>query len=167
MVCWRRRLEWQQLEVVQGTRKSVSVRDVTTEARDKLEFPERVIQLALGYRHLVVVTATQCYIYTAANFNTPIIIELREGSVTLVLLADRYWFHLLIVGNTHFDVSYHSQMKLPSIYLPTVSSSDLRVKHEDITLSQKLNSPVNPTWRNVFLFAKRHRVEFRLAPSSL
>lgn len=78
------------MEVVQATRKSVSVRDVTTEARDKLDFPERVIQLALGYRHLVVVTATQCYIYTAANFNTPLILELREGSVTMVLLADRY-----------------------------------------------------------------------------
>lgn len=77
------------MEVVQSTRKSVTVKDVMTEARDKLEFPERVIQLALGYRHLIVVTATQCYIYSAANFNTPIITELREGSVTLVLLADR------------------------------------------------------------------------------
>lgn len=75
--------------MVQSTRKTINVRDVTTEARERLEFPERVIQLALGYRHLVVVTATQCYIYKATNFNTPIIIELREGSVTMVLLADR------------------------------------------------------------------------------
>lgn len=67
----------------------MTVRDVNSDALDKLDFPERVIQLALGYRHLVIVTAAQCYVYSTSNFNTPMIFELREGSVTMILLAEK------------------------------------------------------------------------------
>ncbi|KAG8294840.1 Intraflagellar transport protein 80 [Homalodisca vitripennis] len=131
-----RRLEWQQLEVVQGTRKSVTVRDVTTEARDKLEFPERVIQLAVGHRHLVVVTATQCYVYTAANLNTPLITELREGSVTMVLLADR---HFLLVEKTSMSLySYEGRLlaspRWPNLHTSTLNRAQVSLSPDTIIL---------------------------------
>nr|CAD7451808.1 unnamed protein product [Timema tahoe] len=84
-----RRLEWKNYEASMTSRKSISVRDVSNEAREQLEFPDRVIKLALGYNHLVVVTPSQCHVYSTRNWNTPGIFNLREGSVSMVLLAER------------------------------------------------------------------------------
>ncbi|XP_054283963.1 intraflagellar transport protein 80 homolog isoform X2 [Macrosteles quadrilineatus] len=125
-----RRLEWQHLEAVQGSRKSVTVRDVSTEAKDKLEFPERVIQLSLGYRHLVVVTSTQCYIYKVTNFNTPIIIDLREGAVTMVLLADR---HFLLVEKTSMSLYSYEGRLLASPKWPGLQTSNLNRCHVSLS----------------------------------
>lgn len=70
-------------------RKSISIRNVSNDAWEKLEFPDRVIKVSLGYSHLVAVTSSQCHIYTTKNWNTPVIFDLREGSVCMVLLAER------------------------------------------------------------------------------
>jgi len=37
----------------------------------------------------VAVTSSQCHIYTTKNWNTPVVFDLREGSVCMVLLAER------------------------------------------------------------------------------
>lgn len=71
-------------------RKSISIRNVSNDAWEKLEFPDRVIKVSLGYSHLVVVTSSQCQIYTTKNWNTPVIFDLREGSVCMLLLAERF-----------------------------------------------------------------------------
>lgn len=84
-----RKVEWGQFEGLTTGRKTVVVHDVLSDGSDALEFSERVIHLALAYKHLVVVTTTQAYIYSTSNFNTPIIIDLREGSVSHVLLSDK------------------------------------------------------------------------------
>ena len=70
-------------------RKSISIRNVSNDAWEKLEFPDRVIKVSLGYSHLVAVTSSQCHIFTTKNWNTPVIFDLREGSVCMVLLAER------------------------------------------------------------------------------
>jgi hypothetical protein len=70
-------------------RKSISIRNVSNDAWEKLEFPDRVIKVSLGYSHLVAVTSSQCHIYTTKNWNTPVIFDLREGSVCMILLAER------------------------------------------------------------------------------
>ena len=48
---------------------------------------DRIIQVSLGYGFLVVVTTSQCYIYTTKNWNTPTIFDLKDGSVSLILQA--------------------------------------------------------------------------------
>jgi len=75
-------------------RKSISIRNVSNDSWEKLEFPDRVIKVALGYSHLVVVTPSQCHIYTTKNWNTPVIFDLREGSVCMLLLAERLVYFL-------------------------------------------------------------------------
>ncbi|KAJ4443900.1 hypothetical protein ANN_05687 [Periplaneta americana] len=84
-----RRLEWRNYEVTMTGRKNISVRNVSEDAWEKLEFPDRVIKVALGYGRLVVVTPSQCHIYSTKNWNTPVIFDLREGSVCMLLLAER------------------------------------------------------------------------------
>ncbi|KAJ8926753.1 hypothetical protein NQ314_020870 [Rhamnusium bicolor] len=70
-------------------RKIVTVKNVVDEATEYLELPERVIQLAMRYSHLVVTTPTQCYIYNTSNWNTPAIFDLKDGSVILLLLCEK------------------------------------------------------------------------------
>ena len=43
--------------------KTVAVRNVTNDSKEKLEFRDRVIKASLGYKHLVVTTPSQCYVY--------------------------------------------------------------------------------------------------------
>lgn len=70
-------------------RKGVTVHDISNETNEYLELPERVIQMAMRYNHLVVTTPTQCYIYNTSNWNTPIIFDLKEGSLNLLMLCER------------------------------------------------------------------------------
>lgn len=71
-------------------RKTITVRDSINDALEILELPERVIQLALRYSHIVLTTPSQCYIYSASNWNTPTIFDLKDGSVILLLLCERF-----------------------------------------------------------------------------
>lgn len=58
-----RRLEWKNFEVVMTGRKTIEVRNVQNEAREKLDFRDRIIKMALAFKHLVVATSSQCYVY--------------------------------------------------------------------------------------------------------
>lgn len=84
-----RKVDWGPLEATTTRRKTVVMSNAIHSGIDTLEFPERVIHLALAYKHLVVVTTTQCYVHNINNINTPVIIDLREGSVSMVLLAEK------------------------------------------------------------------------------
>ena len=71
-------------EVSPSGRKSISLRNVTNDAWEKLEFRDRIIQASLGHGYLVVATTSQCYVYTTKNWNTPTIFDLKDGSVSLI-----------------------------------------------------------------------------------
>ena len=58
-----RRVEWKNLEVVVAEDRLIKVRDVLTEAKENLEFRDRVVKFALSFDHLVVTTSSQCYFY--------------------------------------------------------------------------------------------------------
>ena len=65
---------------------SLSVTNVLDETQEELQFKDRVTEMALSEHHLVVVTATQCVIFSTTNWSTPHILELR-GTVSLILQA--------------------------------------------------------------------------------
>ena len=54
-------------EVVLTTRKHITVRNVTNDATDQLEFRDRVVKMSLGFGHLVVSTVSQCYVYRCVS----------------------------------------------------------------------------------------------------
>jgi intraflagellar transport protein 80 len=67
------------------------VQDVGSDTKEVLDFArDRVVEMALGHGHLVVATATQCFIYAVTNWNTPHIFDLR-GAVSLIALAPRHF----------------------------------------------------------------------------
>lgn len=71
-------------------KKLVTVRNILDETTEHLEVPERIIQIAMRYNHLVLTTPSQCYIYNITNWNTPAIFDLKDGSVILLILCEKY-----------------------------------------------------------------------------
>lgn len=73
-----RRFEWKNTEVTLLESRKIRVQDVATETMEDLEFSrDRVVELGLGFEHLVVSSTTQCFIYSLQNLNTPIIFDVR------------------------------------------------------------------------------------------
>ena len=58
-----RRLEWKNFEVVVVSKKTIHVRNVTNDAKEKLEFRDRIIKTSVGFDYVVVATSSQCYVY--------------------------------------------------------------------------------------------------------
>jgi intraflagellar transport protein 80 len=78
------------LEVRQEEAHSLTVVNVTDDAREDLQFKDRVTEMSLSASHLLVITATQACIYSTNNWNTPHIVELR-GTVSLILQTSRHF----------------------------------------------------------------------------
>lgn len=60
-----------------------------TDQNDQFDYPDRVIQMALGYNHLVVVTVKQCFIHKLSSWNTPVTFDLKDGTISMLLLTER------------------------------------------------------------------------------
>ncbi|GIX75577.1 intraflagellar transport protein 80 homolog [Caerostris extrusa] len=80
-----RRLEWKHFEATVRGRKTITVQNVCTDLMENLDFRDNIIKVSFEYNHLIVVTSTQCYIYSTKNWNTPLIFDLKEGNVSLVV----------------------------------------------------------------------------------
>nr|CAD7440487.1 unnamed protein product [Timema bartmani] len=137
-----RRLEWKNYEASMTSRKSISVRDVSNEAREQLEFPDRVIKLALGYNHLVVVTPSQCHVYSTRNWNTPGIFNLREGSVSMVLLAER---HFLLAEKAsvylyNYDCKLICSPRWAGMQPETLNLASISISNDTIAVRDQLDS---------------------------
>ena len=111
-----RRLWWHNLEILQSSRNAIEVRDVLSEvAKERLETRDRITKLQLGYGQLIVATTRQCYVYSSKNWNTPINFDLKESSVTLLILCEKYF--LMIDGGSilifNYDGRSQTTIKLP------------------------------------------------------
>lgn len=73
--------------------RRVVVHDILGEVHEELEFRDRVVNMALGYGHLIVATSTQCHIYRTSNWNTPHIFDLKD-TVTLIIPCERCFMML-------------------------------------------------------------------------
>lgn len=59
---------------------------------ENLEFRDRVIKVCMGFNYLVITTSFQCYIYSEKNWNTPIIVDLKNnGRVTCIQQCVEYF----------------------------------------------------------------------------
>ncbi|KAK8779293.1 hypothetical protein V5799_019367 [Amblyomma americanum] len=86
-----RRLEWKNFEISMVGRKMVAVKNVMTDIKEALDFQDSIIKISMMFGHLIVVTSNQCYIYSMKNWNTPHMFDLREGSICLIVQAERYF----------------------------------------------------------------------------
>uniref|UniRef100_A0A673GH61 Uncharacterized protein n=1 Tax=Sinocyclocheilus rhinocerous TaxID=307959 RepID=A0A673GH61_9TELE len=114
------RWEWRNFEITLTKRRTMQVRNVLNDAVDVLEFRDRVIKASLAHGHLVVTTSLQCYVYSAKNWNTPLIFDLKEGTVSLIVQAERHF--LLVDGADLFVYSYEGRLVSSPKSPVTVSS---------------------------------------------
>lgn len=82
-------MEWNGYEASLIKRKSIRVTEAGSEIDEILDIADRVVHLEFGFDHLVVITPRQCYVYSTKNWNTPAIFDMKNGSVSAVLMAEK------------------------------------------------------------------------------
>lgn len=125
-------------------RKTISLRNVTNDAWEKLEFRDRIIQMALANRHLIVATTAQCYIYSTRNWNTPVIFDLRDGAVTLIVQSER---HFLLVESSGLHLySYEGRLlcspKWPGMRPDMLTSATVSLSPDTIAIRDQVDERV-------------------------
>lgn len=85
-----RTLEWDNWEVTLIRRKTIRVREIGNEGFETLEITDRVVQFEFAFDHLVVITPNQCHVYSVTNWNTPAIFDLKSGSISAVILSEKW-----------------------------------------------------------------------------
>ncbi|XP_076064271.1 intraflagellar transport protein Oseg5 [Oratosquilla oratoria] len=132
-------LEWKNYEATVTSRKTIALRNVTNEAWEKLELRDRIIKVSLAYNHLVVVTSTQAYVYSTKNWNTPIIFDLKESSVSLIIQADRHF--LVVDGGSLYVFSYDGRMicspRWPGMRTDVLNSRTVSLANDTIVVRDK------------------------------
>ncbi|KAL6734894.1 hypothetical protein Aduo_005385 [Ancylostoma duodenale] len=114
------------LEVVQTKRNLLEVRDLNVDlAQESLETRDRITRAALAYNQLVVVTTLQLYIYGSKNWNTPVIVDLKEKTIALILQASRMF--TVSDGQTLFVFNYDGRL-LCEIKVPGNGTSAISEK---------------------------------------
>uniref|UniRef100_A0A1I8EJ94 WD_REPEATS_REGION domain-containing protein n=1 Tax=Wuchereria bancrofti TaxID=6293 RepID=A0A1I8EJ94_WUCBA len=113
-----KRITWRNIEAVQTKCQLIDIRDVLSDvACEKLELRDRVTKFSLGFEQLVVATTKQCYIFSVKNWNTPIIMDLKECNVSLIMLCEKYF--LLVDGGLMQVYNYEGRvqclLKLPAM----------------------------------------------------
>ncbi|XP_075058171.1 intraflagellar transport protein 80 homolog [Mixophyes fleayi] len=131
--------EWKNFEVTLIKRRAMQVRNVINDAVDLLEFRDRVIKATLKYGHLVVSTSLQCYVFSTKNWNTPLIFDLKEGTVSLILQCERHF--LLVDGGSLFLYSYEGRLisspKVPGMRTDILNAQTVSLSNDTIAINDK------------------------------
>lgn len=93
-----RQTEWRNAVATLVSQRRLRVQDVAAETDEEIELAkDRVVEVSVGHEHLVVMTTTQCYIYTLSNLNTPIIFDTKAPPIFLQLCR-RHFLTADLVG---------------------------------------------------------------------
>ncbi|XP_038273151.1 intraflagellar transport protein 80 homolog isoform X1 [Dermochelys coriacea] len=138
------RWEWKNFEITLTKRRTMEVRNVINDAVDLLEFRDRVIKACLNYGHLVVSTSLQCYVFSTKNWNTPLIFDLKEGTVSLILQAERHF--LLIDGGGIYLYSYEGRLisspKYPGMRTDVLNAQTVSLSNDTLAIKDKADEKV-------------------------
>nr|XP_046245222.1 intraflagellar transport protein 80 homolog isoform X2 [Scatophagus argus] len=136
--------EWKNFVITLTKRRTMQVRNVMNDAVDVLEFRDRVIKASLAYGHLVVATSLQCYVYNSRNWNTPLIFDLKEGTVSLILQAEKYF--LLVDGAGLYMYSYEGRLisspKFPGMRADILNAQSVSLSNDIIAIRDKSDEKV-------------------------
>ncbi|CAJ1065332.1 intraflagellar transport protein 80 homolog [Xyrichtys novacula] len=136
--------EWKNFVITLTKRRTMQVRNVINDAVDILEFRDRVIKASLAYGHLVVATSLQCYVYNSGNWNTPLIFDLKEGTVSLILQAEKHF--LLVDGAGLYTFSYEGRLisspKFPGMRADILNAQSVSLSNDTIAVRDKSDEKV-------------------------
>lgn len=138
---------------------TIQVRDIYTDTTETLDFRDMIIKVSLSTGYLIVTTCTQCYIYTSVNWNTPNVIDINNGTVTLIkqchsafLLVDNHGVTVYNYEGQHLCTPKLSGMRPELLSAQTVALSgdilaitmrtDAKVVHVFDVYSGKENTAV-------------------------
>uniref|UniRef100_G3P721 Intraflagellar transport 80 homolog (Chlamydomonas) n=1 Tax=Gasterosteus aculeatus aculeatus TaxID=481459 RepID=G3P721_GASAC len=134
--------EWKNFVITLTKRRTMQVRNVMNDALDVLEFRDRVIKTSLAYGHLVVATSLQCYVYK--NWNTPLIFDLKEGTVSLILQAEKHF--LLVDGAGLYTFSYEGRLisspKFPGMRADILNATSVSLSNDSIAIRDKSDEKI-------------------------
>lgn len=86
-----RHFEWRNNDVTVLSPRKLRVQDTVNESSEDIELSrDRIVEVGLGFDHLVVLTSSQCYVYSLQNLNTPIIFDIRAAPL-FVHLCTRHF----------------------------------------------------------------------------
>ncbi|XP_034936884.1 intraflagellar transport protein 80 homolog isoform X2 [Chelonus insularis] len=103
-----RRLEWNNYEAILIKRKKIQIKDIINNSQEILDIADKVVHLEFAFDHLVVITTNQCHIYSSTNWNTPVIFDLKNSSISAVILAEKHF--LLIDWNSMTLYNYQGRL---------------------------------------------------------
>ncbi|XP_050164349.1 intraflagellar transport protein 80 homolog isoform X1 [Myiozetetes cayanensis] len=138
------RWEWKNFEITLIKRRTMKVHNVMNDAEDSLEFRDRVIKASLDYGYLVVSTSLQCYVFSTKNWNTPLIFDLKEGTVSLILQAERHF--LLVDGGGLYLYSYEGRLisspKYPGMRTDILNAQTVSLSNDTLAVKDKADEKV-------------------------
>ncbi|KAM4770065.1 intraflagellar transport protein 80 homolog isoform 1-T1 [Cyanocitta cristata] len=136
--------EWKNFEITLIKRRTMKVHNVINDAVDLLEFRDRVIKASLNYGYLVVSTSLQCYVFSTKNWNTPLIFDLKEGTVSLILQAERHF--LLVDGGGLYLYSYEGRLisspKYPGMRTDVLKAQTVSLSNDTLAVKDKADEKV-------------------------
>ncbi|XP_018019947.1 intraflagellar transport protein 80 homolog [Hyalella azteca] len=134
-------LEWHNYEATVISRTAIALRNVNNDAKEQLELRDRIIKVSLAYGHLIVVTASQVYVYSTRNWNTPIIFDLKEGSVSLIVQAERHF--LVVDGSSVVLYTYEGRVvsspRWPRMRTDVLSARTVALSNDTLAIRDKDN----------------------------
>lgn len=86
-----RRALWRHLVATLIESDRIRVHDILNDTTEMLEFRDKVLKMSLGFGHLIVVTASQCSIFDASQWNTPHLFEVKSP-VSIIKQCRKYVF---------------------------------------------------------------------------
>uniref|UniRef100_A0A674ND32 Intraflagellar transport 80 homolog (Chlamydomonas) n=1 Tax=Takifugu rubripes TaxID=31033 RepID=A0A674ND32_TAKRU len=136
--------QWKNFEITLTKRRSMQVQNVMNDAVDVLEFRDRVIKASFAHGHLVVATSLQCYVYKSNNWNTPLIFDLKEGTVSLILQAQKHF--LLVDGAGLYVFSYEGQLisapKFLGLRVDIINAQGVSLSNDTVAIRDKSDEKV-------------------------
>ncbi|OAF66182.1 Intraflagellar transport protein 80 [Intoshia linei] len=92
--------EWSNYNITLKTPQIVETTNVIDDTTEKLDFKDCIVIVSIRYHHLIVITESQCFIYSVKNWNTPTIFDLKENNVSTIVQSKRH-FLLVDDGNLY------------------------------------------------------------------
>ncbi|VDN24702.1 unnamed protein product, partial [Cylicostephanus goldi] len=128
------------LEVVQTKRNMLEVRDLNVDlAQETLETRDRITHTSLAHNQLIVVTTSQLYIYSSKNWNTPVIVDVKDKTIALVQQASRLF--LVSDGQTVLVFNYDGrslcEVKVPGNGTSNISEKTIALSNDVLAIRDR------------------------------
>lgn len=88
-----KKIQWKSITVEEIDSRAIEILDTNNGNKEDLEYRDRIVEMAMGFDHLVIATSTQCFIYETGNWTSSHSFDLR------------YSCSLIIPGETCFAIA--------------------------------------------------------------